>query len=265
MKPRIQRHEKIIELVREQHYMSVEQLAHALDVTPQTIRRDINILSEENVLSRYHGGATMGGVLESDLQQGKRSSQQDEKNAIAQLIADHIPDNASLFLSIGTTMEAVTAALVKQRKNLKIITNNIYVASAASARNDYTVIITSGVVRPVDGGVTGVATVDFINQFKVDYAVMSTHGVEADGSLLDYDYKEVSVMQAMMSNARVRFLGVDHSKFQSNALVRLGNITEFDKVFTDRPPEAPMQKILHAAGVEWLTPADLSNGVSQVQ
>ena len=81
-----------------------------------------------------------------------------------------------------------------------------------------TVIITSGVVRPLDGGVTGVATVDFINQFKVDYAVLSTHGVEGDGSLLDYDYKEVSVMQAMMANARVRFLGVDHSKFQSHAL-----------------------------------------------
>lgn len=54
---------------------------------------------------------------------------------------------------------------------------------------------------------------------------MSTHGVESDGSLLDYDYKEVSVMQAMIANARVRFLGVDHSKFRSNALVRLGGIT----------------------------------------
>ncbi|STZ76136.1 DeoR/GlpR family DNA-binding transcription regulator [Bergeriella denitrificans] len=257
MKPRIQRHEKIITLVREQHYMSVEQLAQALDVTPQTIRRDINILSDENVLRRYHGGATMGDILESELQQGKRNSCQIEKNAIARHIAEHIPDNASLFLSIGTTMEAVAAALVKKRKNLRIITNNLYVASVASARSDYTVIITSGVVRPVDGGVTGVATVDFINQFKVDYAIMSTHGVEGDGSLLDYDYKEVSVMQAMMSNARVRFLGVDHSKFHSNALVRLGNITEFDKVFTARPPEAPMQKILQAAGVEWLIPADL--------
>ncbi|QEY23349.1 DeoR/GlpR family DNA-binding transcription regulator [Neisseria animalis] len=265
MKPRIQRHENIITLVREQHYMSVEQLAAALDVTPQTIRRDINILSEENILRRYHGGATIGDVLESELQQGRRNSRQDEKNAIAQLIAEEIPDNASLFLSIGTTMEAVAAALIKKRRNLRIITNNIYVASMASARDDYTVIITSGVVRPIDGGVTGVATVDFINQFKVDYAVMSTHGVEADGSLLDYDYKEVSVMQAMMNNARVRFLGVDHSKFNSNALVRLGNITEFDKVFTDRAPEAAMQKILQAAAVEWLVPADLSNPTSQVQ
>lgn len=147
------------------------------------------------------------------------------KNAIARLIAEHIPDGSSLFVSIGTTMEAAASELVKRRSSLRIITNNIHVASVVSARTDYTVIITSGVVRPLDGGITGVATVDFINQFKVDYAVMSTHGVESDGSLLDYDYKEVSVMQAMIANARVRFLGVDHSKFRSNALVRLGGIT----------------------------------------
>lgn len=252
MKLKIPRHEQIIALVREHHFMSIEDLSAALAVTPQTVRRDINLLAAEKLLRRYHGGAALGEALESGLQQGRGNSCQEEKKRIAQLITDHIPDNASLFISIGTTMEAVAAALVKQRKNLRIITNNLYVASLASARTDYTVIITSGVVRPLDGGITGVATVDFINQFKVDYAVMSTHGVEADGSLLDYDYKEVSVMQAMMNNARVRFLGVDHSKFSSNALVRLGSITGFDKVFTDRPPQEEMQKILEEAGVVWL-------------
>ena len=140
---------------------------------------------------------------------------------------------------------------VRQRKNLRIITNNIYAASITAARTDYTVIIASGVVRPLDGGITGVATVDFINQFKVDYAIMSTHGIENDGSLLDDDYKEVSVMQAMVNNARVRYLGVDHSKFNSNALVRLGDIGAFDKLFTDRTPSAAMQKTLNERGVAW--------------
>ena len=95
------------------------------------------------------------------------------------------------------------------------------------------------------------ATVDFINQFKVDYAIMSTHGIENDGSLLDDDYKEVSVMQAMVNNARVCYLGVDHSKFNSNALVRLGDIGAFDKLFTDRPLSAAMQKTLNERGVAW--------------
>ncbi len=251
MKPKIQRHEHILTLVREHNFMTVEELAANLDVTPQTIRRDVQELSETGQLKRYHGGASLGDVSVVTAGQERRNHQQQEKNAIARLIASTIPDNASLFISIGTTMEAVAAELVRQRKNLRIITNNIYAASITAARTDYTVIIASGVVRPLDGGITGVATVDFINQFKVDYAIMSTHGIENDGSLLDDDYKEVSVMQAMVNNARVRYLGVDHSKFNSNALVRLGDIGAFDKLFTDRPPSAAMQKTLNERGVAW--------------
>ena len=254
MTHKLHRHETIVRLVREHGFMPVEGLARTLGVTAQTVRRDIGELCETGLLRRYHGGATPGEAAQNDAYLLQKSRRQHEKSRLAALIAAQIPDGASLFVGIGATMEAVAAALAESRASLRIITNNIHVAALASVRSDYTVIITSGVVRPLDGGVTGVATVDFINQFKVDYAVLSTHGVEGDGSLLDYDYKEVSVMQAMMANARVRFLGVDHSKFQSHALVRLGDITDFDRVFTDRAPDGEMQKILTAAGVEWLVP-----------
>lgn len=249
MPPRIKRHERIIELVKQNGYMPIEGLARELDVTPQTIRRDINQLCEENLLRRHHGGATLGDVQDNDDYLLQKNKAQNEKAHIADLIAAQIPDGASLFLSIGTTIEAVAMALVKNRKNLRIITNNIHVASIVSGRTDYTVIITSGVVRPVDGGVTGVATVDFINQFKVDYAVLSAASVEQDGSLLDFDYKEVCVMQAMMANARTRYLAFDHSKAGRTALVRMGNITEFDTVFTDEDPPASLRKQLDDAGI----------------
>ena len=85
MKPKIQRHEHILTLVREQHFMTVEQLAEALDVTPQTIRRDIQELSENGQLKRYHGEASVGDISGSAAQ-GKRNHCQNEKNAIARLI-----------------------------------------------------------------------------------------------------------------------------------------------------------------------------------
>ena len=125
MKPKIQRHEHILSLVREHNFMTVEELAANLDVTPQTIRRDVQELSETGQLKRYHGGASLGDVSVVTAGQERRNHQQQEKNAIARLIASTIPDNASLFISIGTTMEAVAAELVRQRKNLRIITNNI--------------------------------------------------------------------------------------------------------------------------------------------
>lgn len=251
MPSRIERHEKIIALVREHGFMPIEKLARELDVTPQTIRRDINLLSEDNILRRYHGGAALGEGMEGDDYMAQKSKQQSAKAHVADIIAANIPDNASLFMSIGSTIEAVALSLIKNRKNLCIITNNIHVAAIVSGRSDYTVIITSGVVRPVDGGVTGVATVDFINQFKVDYAVLSAAGVENDGSLLDFDYKEVSVMQAMMENARTRFLAVDQRKVGRNALVRMGDITEFDSVFSDHPLHENLVKKLRDAHINY--------------
>nr|WP_237343040.1 hypothetical protein [Vitreoscilla sp. C1] len=96
-----------------------------------------------------------------------------------------------------------------------------------------------------------ITPLDFINQFKVDYAILSAASVEPDGSLLDFDYKEVSVAQAMMQNARQTVLAVDHTKFGRNALVRMGDICEFDAVFTDFTPSDTLQRRLQEAGVQW--------------
>lgn len=246
---RAPRHENIIKLIRANGFMPIEDLARELNVTPQTIRRDINQLCEENVLRRYHGGATLGSSIASEDYFSRKSKLQSEKAHIANMVVQHIGDRSSLFLGIGTTVESVAMALTKAREGLCIITNNIHVASIAGARADYNVLITSGVVRAADGGITGVATLDFINQFKVDFAVLGVAAIEADGSLLDYDYKEVSVTQAMMANARQRFLVADHTKFGRNALVRMGHMNEFDAVFTDNELGAELQTQLDQAGV----------------
>ncbi|MGL6071567.1 DeoR/GlpR family DNA-binding transcription regulator, partial [Craterilacuibacter sp.] len=179
------RHDKILQLVRESGFMPIEELARLLDVTPQTIRRDINQLCEANLLRRYHGGAALGNSVENEDYFARKGKLQNEKAHIAQLLADSIPDHASIFMGIGTTMEAIAQALTLGHKGLRVITNNIHVASIMSANPDFTVLITSGVVRASDGGITGVATLDFINQFKVDYAVIGAAGIESDGSLLD--------------------------------------------------------------------------------
>lgn len=251
MSVRSPRHEKIIQLIRENGFMPIEELAKLLDVTPQTIRRDINQLCEEKVLRRYHGGATLGNIVENEDYFVRKSKLQNEKAHIAELITEHIPDNASIFLGIGTSIEAVAKALTRNRNNLSVITNNIHVASIVSYRTDYTVMITSGVVRPSDGGITGVATIDFINHFKVDYAIVGVAAIETDGSLLDFDYKEVCVAQAMMENARIRYLVADHSKFGRNALVRLGHITDFNSLFTDQKPSDSLRRTMEISGVNY--------------
>ncbi len=245
------RHETIIQLVKDNGFMPIEELASILNVTPQTIRRDINYLCEENILRRYHGGAAMGGVSADEDYFSRKAKLQSEKAHIAQQVAEHIPDNSTLFMSIGTTMEAIATTLVQNHSGLRVITNNIHVASIMSSRPDFNVMITSGTVRASDGGITGVATMEFITQFKVDYAILGISSIEHDGSLLDFDYREVRIARAMLENARNRYLAADHTKFGKTSLVRMGNLLDFDAFFTDGEIPENLRKILDEEGINY--------------
>lgn len=237
------RQHDILNLARERGYVSIDELAQAFAVTPQTIRRDINLLAEQGLLRRTHGGAASEASSTQNTAYAMRAGQmREEKQRIAEAIAAHIPDHASLFIAIGTTTEAIARELLK-RKGLKVITNNLHVAAQLSARADFEVLVAGGTVRS-DGGVVGQAAVDFIQQFKVDYALLGISGIDEDGSLLDFDYQEVRVSQAIISNARQVYLAADSSKFGRNAVVRLGSITLVDRVFTDAPPGAAISRLL---------------------
>jgi DeoR family glycerol-3-phosphate regulon repressor len=85
---------------------------------------------------------------------------------------------------------------------------------------------------------------DFIQQFKVDFGIIGISGIDNDGSLLDFDYREVRVAQAIIANSRKVFLVADHTKFGRNAMVRLGRLSQMDALFTDREPPEPLRNIL---------------------
>ena len=236
------RQQQILELVRERGYVSIEEMAQLFVVTPQTIRRDINQLADANLLRRYHGGAAYDSSVENTAYAMRADQMRDEKQRIGEAIAAQIPDHASLFINIGTTTESIARALLNHN-HLKIITNNLNVATMLSAKDDFDVLLTGGSVRR-DGGVVGQASVDFINQFKVDFALVGISGIDEDGSLLDFDYQEVRVSQAIISNARQVFLAVDSSKFGRNAVVRLGSVALVDRLFTDAAPSAAVSRLL---------------------
>ena len=131
-------------------------------------------------------------------------------------------------------------------RSLKVITNNLHVANILSAKDDFDVLIASGKVRS-DGGVVGQATADFIKQFKVDYALVGISGIDEDGTLLDFDYQEVCVSQAIIHNARQVFLAADSSKFGRNAMIRLGSLEQIDQLFTEQEPSPAFARCLR----EW--------------
>ncbi|BBO76712.1 DeoR/GlpR family transcriptional regulator [Desulfosarcina widdelii] len=249
VEPVRKRHARIRKMVQAQGFVTIEALANAFAVTPQTIRRDINTLSEKGLLCRHHGGAAMLTSTENVAYNERKVLCFREKQKIAQLLARQIPDNSSLFINIGTTTEAIAHAL-GNHKRLRVITNNLNVASIMSVNENFEVIVAGGLVRHRDQGIIGEATIDFINQFKVDYGIIGISGIDIDGTLLDFDYREVRAARAIIDNSRSVFLAADHTKFGRNAMVRLGNIAEIDGLFTDRQPPAGLAEIIAATEVD---------------
>ncbi|MDT8419545.1 MAG: DeoR/GlpR family transcriptional regulator [Desulfuromonadales bacterium] len=243
-----QRQQEILLLVNQNGFVSIETLAHNFKVTPQTIRRDINTLCDQQLLTRYHGGAGLSSSVENVEYATRKVMLQKEKQLIAKMAAELIPDRASIFINIGTTTEEVAKAL-QNHSGLRIITNNLNVAAMLRSNPSFEIIIAGGAVRPHDGGITGEATIDFIRQFKVDFGIIGISSIDADGTLLDFDYHEVRVAQAIIENSRKVFLVADHSKFDRCAMVRLGRIDQIDALFTDQPPPPHISAILAETSV----------------
>ncbi len=107
-------------------------------------------------------------------------------------------------------------------------------------------------MRKRDRGIIGEAAIDFMRQFKVDIGIIGVSGIEDDGTLLEYDYREVRVTQAIMEQSREVWLVADHTKFGRPALVRLGSIAQIDKFFTDVPVPQASLAAFEKAGVEVL-------------
>ena len=130
-----------------------------------------------------------------------------------------------------------------------MISNNVNAVDIMKDFMGVELIIAGGQVRRSDGGIVGGAAVDFINQFKVDYAVIGVSAIDEDGSLLDYDFREVRVAKAIINNARHVILVADIMKFERNAPVRIGHISEIDTMVIDAEPPQKFQQICQEHGI----------------
>jgi len=241
---------KLLEVVRTHGSVSVEQLADRLEVTLQTVRRDVQRLAEAGLLTRFHGGVRVAtSTVENMAYQQRENLNANGKARIARAVASQVPHGCSLMLNIGTTTEAIAKALL-HHKGLRVITNNLNVASILCNNTDCEVIVVGGVVRPRDRGIVGEAAVDFIRQFKVDIALIGISGIEPDGSLRDFDYREVKVAQAIIAHARQVWLAADTSKFNRPAMVELARLSQINRLFTDAAPPEPFPALLAEAGVD---------------
>lgn len=247
------RQSEILDLARAEGRVVVETLAERFNVTLQTIRRDLSDLADAGLLDRVHGGAVMRTGVSNIGYEERRRMNEAAKAAIGRACAQSIPDNCSMILNIGTTTEAVARELLHHR-NITVVTNNMNVANILVANESCEIMVAGGALRRADGGLVGDLTTQFIEQFKVDYAIIGTSALDRDGDLLDFDLAEVRVSKAIIRQSRQTFLVTDSSKLDRRAPVRLASLGELDALFTDRAlPDELMAKC-----AEWETPVHVT-------
>ena len=244
------RHTQLLEEVRAHGPRTIEALAERFGVTLQTVRRDVQRLAEAGLLARFHGGVRLPGSTTENVAYRQRQAMRAEaKQRIARAVAARVPNGCSLIMNIGTTIEAVAREL-KGHQGLRVITNNLHIASLMSTNPECEVIVAGGVVRAADQGIVGEATVDFMRQFKVDIGLIGISGIEADGTLRDFDYREVKVARAIVAQSRQVWLAADHSKFNRPAMVELARLDELDVLFTDQAPPDAFAQLIEQSHVE---------------
>ncbi|NIZ14914.1 DeoR/GlpR family DNA-binding transcription regulator [Phaeobacter sp. HF9A] len=252
------RQNEILNLLNTQDRVEVEDLARRFGVSLQTVRTDLRDLSARGQLSRVHGGAVRIASAANRGYAERRSLNADGKRAMAAMAAELIPENCSIALNIGTSTEQVARAL-SGHSGLTVLSNNINIINMMMESDTRELILVGGSIRQSDGAVIGEEAVEFINRYKVDYAVIGASAMDADGAILDHDAREVSVARAILRNARTRVLICDSSKFDRSAPVRICALAELDFVITDRPVPAEFAEAAAASGTRIL----VSGGVQE--
>lgn len=229
----------------------VSALAEALDISGETVRRNVKRLVDMGAVEKSHGSVQLVDseeVVEGNLQD-RLELNPVAKKRIASYVATMIPNDSSLFLDIGSTTAYIADALRSHRK-LMIVTNSIYVAYRLSMRNDNRVFMAGGELRSQDGGVFGADAMAFVDNFQTDFAILSTTGLSLRCGFTLFDLEEAKFSRHIMANSAVRIMACDASKFGREAPVTTGDPSLVDHLVTDAIPAETFQDALRKWGIE---------------
>ncbi|QIB33510.1 DeoR/GlpR family DNA-binding transcription regulator [Ancylobacter pratisalsi] len=246
------RHQEILTLLARSGEMSVEALADQLQVSRETVRRDLARLDAAGRLRRFHGGAKAIAVpppvMEKEWPFAQRMAQNAAgKKSIADAAAPLFQPDDSLFIDTGSTTVAFAEALAGARA-LVTITNSPRIAAMLAANHSHKVFLIGGAYGADAGESLGPLALEQIAKFRVRHAVLTIGAIDPT-CVMDFDLQEAEVAKAMIERAdRVTVLA-DHSKFERRAVFEVAPLSRVHTLVTDIAPTEPMAKAIEAAGI----------------
>lgn len=243
-----QRERAILQLLQERGSARIDDLAARLGVTDETIRRNVNRLQAQGMVTRVHGGVHLKDWGPEPSFAQRMVQNPGAKRRIAEGVARMLPDGASLFLDVGSTTAYVAQAL-RARRDLLVVTNSLAVAQALTGVNGNQVFMAGGELRSHDGGAFGAEALAFVKQFRVSYAVLSVAAIAAPAGFLLQDLREAEFSRAIIERAEETIVAADASKFGRSAPIAIAEPGRFSRLVTDAAPEAGLAAFLSDQGV----------------
>ena len=238
----------ILGRARAEGRVDVAALATELDVTPETVRRDLNALERQGLVRRVHGGAIPVERLGFEPALGTRSEVlTSEKERIAKAALAELPSEGAVLLDAGTTTARIADAMPADRE-LTIVTNSIPIALTLSVRPNLQVLVTGGRVRSRTLAGVGDWATHALGGIRVDVAFVGTNGISVEHGLTTPDQSEAAVKKAMISCARRTIVVADHTKMGADFFARFGALAEIDTIITDDGVDEGYAAELEAAG-----------------
>ncbi|WP_460802634.1 DeoR/GlpR family DNA-binding transcription regulator [Microbacterium sp. GXF6406] len=229
----------ILDLLADQGEVSVDELVDGFDASPATIRRDLDSLAEQRLLTRTHGGAVAQSVAYELPVRYKSHQRSEEKERIARAASALVSAGAVVGLSGGTTTTAIAAALAARDDlgEFTVVTNAVNIAAQLATRPDIKVVVTGGVIHSRSYELVGPFVEQLLGGILLDIAFIGVNALSAEDGAATHDEREAAVNRLMASRA-VRAVAVaDSDKIGQKAFAHVGGAELFDTVITDA--EAP--------------------------
>ena len=248
-----ERHQQILATARADGRVDVNRLAEDLDVTPETIRRDLTVLERHGLVRRVHGGAIpverLGfepGIADRE---GKFAG---EKERIAKAALDEVPEGGAVIFDAGTTTVRL-AELLPTDRELTVVTHALPVAMVLAMRPGITLHLVGGTVRGRTLAAVGSWAGRELADIPADVAFLGTNGLSVEHGLTTPDLAEASVKRALVANARRTVVLADHSKIGRVEFAHVVPLSAIDTVITDSGVEPELVEELEAAGPRVVT------------
>lgn len=244
------RREQILAYLSAQGRTSVGDLSQVLDVSEVTVRKDLDLLETQGVLTRVRGGALISGRGQLELYFSVREQEHlEEKRRIAQAAAPLIKSGQRIFLDASTTALQV-AHLIKDRQNLVVVTNGIYTALELNVCAGITTIVAGGTMRHRSSSLVGSFNHNSLQRLRVDMGFFGARAVNARDGMMEADLEEAELKQQMVSASSIVVGIVDGSKFGATAFSAFALPQEIDRIITDESAPAAIVSELRAQDIE---------------